>query len=90
LYDSFDETSPGYFWPGLSHLTAPFQITLILWVVFGERSSAAQQSVAADVRFGPKADIGACPLDVRFTPKSGHCAYLFDHLVGRRKKIVSR
>jgi len=25
-----------------------------------------------DFRFGSKADIGACPRDVRFTPKSGH------------------
>jgi hypothetical protein len=25
-----------------------------------------------DVRFGSKADIGGCPSDVRFTPKSGH------------------
>ena len=25
-----------------------------------------------DVRFVPKADIDACPADVRFTPKSGH------------------
>src|SRR6516162_7666866 len=25
-----------------------------------------------DVRFGSKADIGACPRHVRFTPKSGH------------------
>ena len=27
----------------------------------------------ANVRFGSKADIEARPLDVRFTPKSGHC-----------------
>ena len=26
-----------------------------------------------NVRFGSKADIGAPPIDVRFTPKSGHC-----------------
>jgi hypothetical protein len=26
----------------------------------------------AHVRFGSKADIGACSRDVRFTPKSGH------------------
>jgi hypothetical protein len=26
----------------------------------------------ADVRFGSKADIEALPLDVRFTPESGH------------------
>src|SRR5215469_1044648 len=26
----------------------------------------------ADVRFGSKADISACPRHVRFTPKSGH------------------
>jgi hypothetical protein len=25
-----------------------------------------------NVRFGSKADIGACPCDARFTPKSGH------------------
>jgi hypothetical protein len=25
-----------------------------------------------DFRFGSKADIGACPRDVRFTPESGH------------------
>ena len=25
-----------------------------------------------NVRFGSKADIGASPIDVRFTPKSGH------------------
>jgi hypothetical protein len=28
--------------------------------------------LAADVRFGSKADIKACLRDVRFTPKSGH------------------
>jgi ABC-type uncharacterized transport system substrate-binding protein len=27
---------------------------------------------AGHVRFGSKADISACPSDVRFTPKSGH------------------
>jgi hypothetical protein len=26
----------------------------------------------SDVRFGSKADIGLPPVDVRFTPKSGH------------------
>jgi hypothetical protein len=26
----------------------------------------------ADVSFGSKADIGWAPVDVRFTPKSGH------------------
>jgi hypothetical protein len=25
-----------------------------------------------DVRFGSKADITECPINVRFTPKSGH------------------
>jgi len=30
----------------------------------------------ADVRFGSKADIGAGPPDVRFTPKSGHQAFM--------------
>jgi hypothetical protein len=36
------------------------------------RQFAEQQSRAADVRFGSKADISACPSNVRFTPKSGH------------------
>jgi hypothetical protein len=27
------------------------------------------------VRFGSKADIGACPRDVRFTPEGGHWNY---------------
>jgi hypothetical protein len=31
---------------------------------------ARQQSLAADVCFGSKADISACSRDVRFTPKS--------------------
>jgi hypothetical protein len=35
------------------------------WVNSGPRKSA-------DVRFGSKADMTACPRDVRFTPKSGH------------------
>src|SRR6516164_5052835 len=33
---------------------------------------AQQQSCAAHVRFGSKADIAASLSDVRFTPKSGH------------------
>ena len=33
---------------------------------------ASQRNGAADLRFGSKADIGACPRHVRFTPKSGH------------------
>jgi hypothetical protein len=32
----------------------------------------AEWFAAANVRFGSKADIGAGPRDVRFTPKSGH------------------
>ncbi len=28
--------------------------------------------MALDVRFGSKADMGACVRDVRFTPESGH------------------
>src|SRR5262249_36827711 len=34
-----------------------------------------------NVRFGSKADMGAAPTDVRFTPKSGHwpTQFLFDH-----------
>jgi hypothetical protein len=34
--------------------------------------SAQQQSEAGNVRFGSKADIGGHPINVRFTPKSGH------------------
>jgi hypothetical protein len=34
---------------------------------------AQQQSEAAHVRFGSKADIEATPSDVRFAPKSRHC-----------------
>jgi hypothetical protein len=37
-----------------------------------EDQFAGQQSLAADVCFGSKADIRACSGDVRFTPKSGH------------------
>src|SRR6516165_4786422 len=33
---------------------------------------APQQPEFVHVRFGSKADIKACPRDVRFTPKSGH------------------
>ena len=33
---------------------------------------ASQQISNVDVRFGSKADIGASPNHVRFTPKSGH------------------
>src|SRR5262249_48641614 len=33
---------------------------------------ASRQILAANVRFGSKADIEACLRDVRFTPKSGH------------------
>jgi len=33
---------------------------------------ALQTSWISHVRFGSKADIGRCPRDVRFTPKSGH------------------
>jgi len=57
--------------------------------------------LAADVRFGSKADIAASPTNVRFTPNSGHwlsvsgCPLwakgghqttLFDDLVGTAKK----
>jgi hypothetical protein len=55
---------------------------------------ALQTSWIADVRFGSKADIGAPPINVRFTPKSGHwnsvlkCtaanSRYFNHLVGAR------
>jgi hypothetical protein len=33
---------------------------------------APRQILAANVRFGSKADIETRPSDVRFTPKSGH------------------
>ena len=62
---------------------------------------AQQQSWAAHVRFGSKADIEASPPDVCFTSESGHrlsegacplCAKsgrskLFDHLIGGDEKI---
>jgi len=31
-----------------------------------------------DVRSGSKADMAACPIDVRFTPKSGHAERIWD------------
>jgi hypothetical protein len=34
---------------------------------------ARQQPSGANVRIGSKADIGARPINVRFTPESGHC-----------------
>jgi hypothetical protein len=34
---------------------------------------AQRQILKADVCDGSKADIGLPPIDVRFTPKSGHC-----------------
>jgi hypothetical protein len=37
------------------------------------RRFAQQQSCIADVRYGSKADIEARPVNVRFTPESGHC-----------------
>jgi hypothetical protein len=37
-----------------------------------KRQFARQQSCAAHVRFGSKADIRQLGTDVRFTPKSGH------------------
>src|SRR5215469_2833466 len=37
-----------------------------------DRHFAWQQSSGSNVRFGSKADIGAPPINVRFTPKSGH------------------
>src|SRR5262249_13776825 len=38
----------------------------------GGRSCASQQILTANVRFGSKADIGARPHNVCFTPESGH------------------
>jgi hypothetical protein len=37
---------------------------------------AQQQSSGPNVRFGSKADNGALPIDIRFTPKSGHQNWL--------------
>jgi len=37
-----------------------------------DRHFAWQQSSGPNVRFGSKADIPACAINVRFTPKSGH------------------
>jgi hypothetical protein len=34
---------------------------------------ALGECVLDDVRFASKTDIASCNLDVRFTPKSGHC-----------------
>jgi hypothetical protein len=39
----------------------------------GELCAALQQNGRANVRLGSKTDIGLAPIDVRFTPKSGHC-----------------
>jgi len=39
------------------------------WIVAGQHCG---QVGVGNVRFGSKADIGACPRDVRFTPESGH------------------
>ena len=67
--------APAILGPGLSHwrqITTDPKERPDGWVVFGERSCAAQQRVAADVRFGSKADIAARPRNVRFTPESGH------------------
>ena len=51
----------------------------------------ANSSMGGAIASASKADIGACPRDVRFTPKSGHCIapqrmsamcqLLLDHLV---------
>jgi hypothetical protein len=37
---------------------------------------ALQQIRRVDFRFGSKADIGLVPVDVRYSPKSGHSAAL--------------
>jgi len=37
-----------------------------------DRHFAWQQSPGQNVRFGSKADIEARPINVRFTPESGH------------------
>ena len=38
----------------------------------GESGCRDQRAAGADVRFGSLADIAASPIDVRFTPESGH------------------
>jgi hypothetical protein len=42
-------------------------------LIEGRRRCALQQNRMLNVRFGSKADIARGNLDVRFTPKSGHC-----------------
>jgi len=43
---------------------------VILGRVYGLGAECVYRGI--NVRFGSKADIGACPRDVRFTPESGH------------------
>ena len=53
-------------------------------VVRALRASRVAGLRRADVRFGSKADIGAPPVDVRFTPESGHAGS------ASRANVVSR
>jgi hypothetical protein len=41
------------------------------------------------VRFGLKADISACPCDVRFTPKSGHWNSVVKSLCQKQTTAIS-
>jgi hypothetical protein len=47
---------------------------------------APHHTRAAHVRFGSKADIGSASVDIRFTPKSGHQAFMTTRLKSRAKK----
>jgi hypothetical protein len=44
-------------------------------------------SNSANVRFGSKADIGLAPVDVRFTPESGHSLRLSECQLGPKADI---
>ena len=47
---------------------------------------AWQQSTGSKLRFGSKADIGACPRDVRYCPESGHWNSAAKCPLSRREK----
>ena len=49
---------------------------------------AQQQSQAVHVRFGSKADIGALPINVRFTPKSGHSCAADNSTWNNRERVA--
>jgi hypothetical protein len=47
---------------------------------------ALKQYIRFRSGFGSKADIGSPPIDVRFTPKSGHTCIAFEHCVSNAIK----